>query len=256
MKVYYFSATGNSLYVAKSLSENLVSIPQAIKDNDYDVIGDVVGFVVPTYYGSIPKIVFEFISEMSIDAEYVFVITTCGKDETSSASYFAEWLQSNKTYVDYSKAVYMTNNHIPLINLKQEIRINKDVDNQITKIKKDINLLKDSKIEGNPLVKIFDDTTRKTIDIINKIIPLDNPSNFFINEKCVKCEICTKVCPKKNIVFMNNKINIGKNCVHCLACIHNCPKLAIGIKYDKSPEVRYRNKNIKLSEIIKANNQR
>lgn len=31
--IFYFSATGNSLYVAKSLDENALSIPQALRAN-------------------------------------------------------------------------------------------------------------------------------------------------------------------------------------------------------------------------------
>lgn len=252
MKVYYFTATGNSLYVAKYLANNTISIPQAIKNNDYNVTGDVIGFVVPTYYGKIPNLVFEFISEMKINADYVFAIMTCGDDNSSGISDFTRFLQKNKTYVEYSKVVYMTCNHIPLKNLKDELKIDKNVQSQLERIKRDIDNRLDFKMESN----LKGGIKRNILTVINKIMPLDKASNFSINENCVKCEICTKVCPRKNIVFKNNKINIGKECEHCLACIHNCPKKAIDIKNDKSPNIRYRNENISLSEIVNANNQR
>ena len=34
--VFYFTATGNSLYVAKKFDENPMSIPQMLKNNTYD----------------------------------------------------------------------------------------------------------------------------------------------------------------------------------------------------------------------------
>lgn len=48
MKILYFTATGNSLAVAKKLGGELISIPQAIKNNQYEIKDDVIGFVFPT----------------------------------------------------------------------------------------------------------------------------------------------------------------------------------------------------------------
>ena len=43
--VFYFTATGNSLFVAKALGTELVSIPQAIKDGKLEYEADEIGFV-------------------------------------------------------------------------------------------------------------------------------------------------------------------------------------------------------------------
>lgn len=43
--VFYFTATGNSLYVARSLTEMPISIPQAMKDGNLDFTADEIGFV-------------------------------------------------------------------------------------------------------------------------------------------------------------------------------------------------------------------
>ena len=54
MKVFYFTATGNSLYVAKQLSEEIYSIPQLLKKYDLgeeklEFHDDVIGLVYPVY---------------------------------------------------------------------------------------------------------------------------------------------------------------------------------------------------------------
>ena len=74
---------------------------------------------------------------------------------------------------------------------------------------------------------------------------------------CIGCGICQKVCPIDNIVI-GSGIAVRKNakCEYCLACAHNCPQKAITIKRgEKNPNARYRNENITLDEIIKANHQ-
>ncbi|NRW84548.1 hypothetical protein FHX28_003877 [Clostridium beijerinckii] len=37
MKILYFTATGNSLYIAKSLGSDYYSIPKLIKEDKYDL---------------------------------------------------------------------------------------------------------------------------------------------------------------------------------------------------------------------------
>lgn len=51
--IFYFTATGNSLYVAKKLSENPISIPQVKQGSSFE--DDVIGIVSPVYCGEIPK---------------------------------------------------------------------------------------------------------------------------------------------------------------------------------------------------------
>ena len=47
-----------------------------------------------------------------------------------------------------------------------------------------------------------------------------------------------------------------ENCQLCMACIHHCPKNAIRLNIpEKNPDARYHNENIRLTEIMEANNQ-
>ena len=47
--VFYFTGTGNSLYVAKQLEEKRISIPQAIHEEELVFEGDTIGVVCPLY---------------------------------------------------------------------------------------------------------------------------------------------------------------------------------------------------------------
>lgn len=55
MKILYFTATGNCLYVAKQLGGELLSIPQLMKSGTFSIEDDVVGVVNPVYCADMPK---------------------------------------------------------------------------------------------------------------------------------------------------------------------------------------------------------
>ena len=59
--LFYFTSTGNNLYIAKKLGGELLSIPQLIKNNRFDIEDESIGIIFPVFYANAPKIVREFI---------------------------------------------------------------------------------------------------------------------------------------------------------------------------------------------------
>ncbi len=57
------------------------------------------------------------------------------------------------------------------------------------------------------------------------------------NKKCIKCGLCMKMCPKKNIK-MKDKPKFGLNCMMCMACIYKCPKRCIHPRISKFIEFK------------------
>jgi ferredoxin len=76
---------------------------------------------------------------------------------------------------------------------------------------------------------------------------------FIVNEKCNHCGMCAKVCPVGNITVTDKPVFSDK-CEVCLGCVHNCPNGALHLKNEKS-ELRFRNPDVTLKEIIEANCQ-
>ena len=78
MKVFYFTATGNSLDVAKRFGGELYSIPKVLKGNEFDFEDEKIGIVFPCYAFAAPGIVREFIEKVTLKSPYIFAIMTYG----------------------------------------------------------------------------------------------------------------------------------------------------------------------------------
>ena len=83
--IFYFTGTGNSLYVAKELDQNRISIPQVIKRERLVFSADSIGIVCPVYGHEMPSMVKEFIRRASFETEYLFVVLTYGAHHGGAA---------------------------------------------------------------------------------------------------------------------------------------------------------------------------
>lgn len=67
-------------------------------------------------------------------------------------------------------------------------------------------------------------------------------SSFFADDRCISCGKCESGCPLKVIIMRDGKPEwTGKSCSHCMACIQNCPTQAIqyGDKTRTRPRYRF-----------------
>jgi flavodoxin len=95
MKILYFTGTGNSLAVAKRIGGELLSIPQEIHKKDIAYADDAIGLVFPEYYGSLPKMVRDFLGMAKFEADYFFAIVTCGSGAGTVLSDLQEAAEAN-----------------------------------------------------------------------------------------------------------------------------------------------------------------
>ncbi len=138
MKILYFSGTGNSLYIAKSIASNLngevVSIPKEIKTQSYDIESDIIGFVIPIYYLDIPNMVDEYLMKLKIKSDYTFFIFTYA-GTAFETKHFANRYNFN---VDYTAQIKMASNYLIWGDMKYTNSRVDNYDNELMDLTKNI----------------------------------------------------------------------------------------------------------------------
>lgn len=253
--VFYFTATGNSLYVAKQFSDEPLSIPQIMRSYRRSFSDDVIGIVCPVFAGQPPKMVVKFLEESEFKAEYLYIILTYGHDESDSPEFTARLAEKCGVCIDYIAAIKMVDNFLPVFDMTEETGLEKHVGKQIESAVREVAERK----RGIPEATEAQRKLHARVVRMNRLIPAFNNGRLIIvKNNCIGCGICGKICPVGNFYVENGQAKRKrKTCEFCLACAQNCPQKAIGLRIaDKNPEARYRNEYISLQEIIAANRLR
>lgn len=250
MKVLYFTATGNSLYVAKELGGETYSIPQMIKEGRYEFTDDKIGIVFPLYAWSMPPYVVEFIKKAKFHCDYLFAVTTYGIYSAGVASHVLSIAEEAGHSFDYINRIRMVDNFLPTFKMSSEIKneSKKEIEKHIKEIKADIDHSKKWSLKENGFKKI---STKLMIRY--GVHPFD-VNKYSVTDGCIGCGTCASVCPVDNILVdkENKTIAYKEPCIGCFACIQNCPMKVIHLKGEMDGS-RFRNRNVSLSEIVEAN---
>lgn len=253
--LFCFSATGNSLYVAKKIAGQLENtrlvLMNHISINELYEESERVGFIFPVYFMGIPNLVRDFIKRLNISEKtYYFSIATMGGSDFLSHLQINALLEERGAKLSYSSNLLLPGNYQILYDVpnqdKQEGMFKK-VETDIEQIVKDISLLKEKQTQKH---------SKLSVSFFNLIYqnfyskPGGRDYHFRANENCIHCELCAKVCPVNNIQMQNGLPGWKGDCQECLACLHWCPKEAIQYKKITARRKRYHHPKIKIEEIM------
>lgn len=252
--IYYFSATGNSLYAAKFLKDTLnaeiFSIPKMLRENNFTADAEKIGFIFPQHYFGLPMLVEEFVRKLEMpNAKYIFAIATCGVPYWGRPfTDLNELLAAKNLRQNASWFLRLVSNYLPLRDTAADWRIKIRYWFAERKLKKISDMVAQNESHDTWEVgkssgkKYHDDWERRRADL---------DKNFKCDvEKCVKCGLCEKVCPVKNITRPQGFPQWQHNCVECLACINVCPKCAIDLGDVTKGRKRYVHWDIKPNELV------
>jgi ferredoxin len=252
MTVLYFTATGNSLQVAKRIGGTLLSIPQMIRKNTYDFTDDVIGVIFPIYGFGLPKIARDFFEKTSIVAKYTFAVGTYGNISGAAMFNLAKLATKRGLKVDYMTSLLMVDNYLPGFDMgKETLRLaeKKTIEN-LDRIVSDVH----SRKTNIPAASISQRAMTAVIQgMQGYFMDGKTAQSYIVNEQCTRCGICARVCPTGNVT-VTDKVLFLDHCEVCLGCVHNCPSNAIHLKNEKSA-ARFRNADVTLNEIQEANCQ-
>lgn len=122
MQVFYFTATGNSLYVAKRIGSELYSIPQMLKEGKSEFEDEVIGFVFPCYGLGVPRIVIDFIQKSKFKSKYFFAIMTYGNMSAAGLRHMEQIGSEAGIKFDYTNEILMIDNYLPIFKIEDQIK--------------------------------------------------------------------------------------------------------------------------------------
>ncbi|MFA6379420.1 MAG: EFR1 family ferrodoxin [Candidatus Omnitrophota bacterium] len=254
--IYYFSATGNSLIVARDIARgldnaDLVPISKASEAGSSPVY-DTVGFVFPVYMFGLPLIVADFLKSVKIKpGAYVFSVATFGGLQGRAHSLAKTILRKRTVSLSAGFSVMMPGNYTPLYGAIAQEKQDEMFKRQDIKTRQIVDCVREkrtSALEEKPFLLNF-----LLYAILYKggssQIPL-SAKGFWFTEACTRCGLCSKVCPVSNIVMQNEKPSWLTHCQHCMACLQWCPEEAIQYKKATFGKKRYHHPGVAAKDIM------
>jgi ferredoxin len=260
--IYYFTGTGNSLNIAKSLAEKiekceLIPIAKIWQNKNIVSTSGRIGFVFPLYYSGLPKIVYDFVSKIDVsDSEYFFSVVTSAGDVTDlPLQQIAKLLQEKSKTLNAGFLITMPNNYIIGYDIHPEARQKEFFENaskQLETITRFVNF-KENNLSNDIIEKDLsraDKFNSKFREDVN-----EGDKSFYADDNCNNCGTCEEICPMDNIILEEGKPQWLHRCQQCLACINFCPEKAIQIGKSTLTTQRYHHPEITVEDIKNQKNQ-
>ena len=220
-------------------------------DRQIGGVDERIGFVFPSYYGNLPRIVRRFIEGLDIDPEtWLFGTVTMGAPlglGNGAAVALEKAIAEKGLTLRYCNGIKMPRNYVLKYNpLSPEsaAKYNAKADRRVKKTAEEI-------ISGKTVIRKSSMTADKLYENIESL-----DESFFAEDYCAGCGQCERICPVQNIKIVNGRPEWQHRCEHCVACISWCPKKAI--QYGENASVggvtkqrrRYHNPEVKVTELL------
>jgi len=259
-KIFYFTGSGNSLAIARSIAEGLGDtevLPIAkhmdgFRGNDEERIG----IVSPVFAWGPPRMVADFLKKLHAKkSQYVFAISSCGGTQATALRKIKKFLGSAGSHLDAGFAVrgdFLVElpgmDDMPIINFMR--KIGKPVPAHFKDRRDELVRAISSKAKQKPEVMNWATNTIGSImyggaqNMFKK-----GDKDFSVGEACVSCGTCAKVCPRENVALVDDRPTWHQNCEMCYACMLWCPQRAIALKGVTPSEPRH-HPDITLADML------
>jgi len=253
-KLYIYTGTGNSLWVARQLALELKDTTlqfMPLLSKEIRVEADRIGLVFPVHIWGLPSRVIQFINHLQATPEtYFFALAVNAGQPAATLLQLEKLLSTRGRSLAAGWSFVMPSNYTPWggpgpIDAQQRL---------FSKAREKVKALagtilggEQKEVDKGPLWQniAFSWIYSMSFRSVRKM-----DKKFWVDDKCNRCGICSEVCPSGNIEVINGKPGWLHRCEQCLACLQWCPQEAIqyGAKTVKYP--RYHHAEVILKDML------
>lgn len=247
--IMFFSATGNSRYVAtelaKKLDDEAVDLTKRMHDGDTSPLHSEKPFVLcaPIHVDGVPLPIYRHVESTPLTGNRnAYAVVTMGSF-AGIAGKQAQKLFSSKgmTFKGWAE-IAMPRNYLVGVFPEEKPE---SIEEKIRSAPERVDQMADVIAREVP----YEERRIPTIEyaLVLAFVYVWNlvgfpTKKFEVNQACIGCGMCERVCPVAAI-RMENGVPVWskRQCMHCMACIQNCPKRAIeyGNALQRKPRYRF-----------------
>lgn len=253
--IYYFSATGNSLTVARRIAEGMEdcavrSMAAEPPQGPVGGPGHSVGLVFPVFYVGMPRLVRHFVERLNLlGGTYCFAFITFGGNAADTLGMLEDLLGKKGVPLSYAAGATMPGNYIVKYPAFAPDVIQKLIGDAMHKA--DAAAAAAARGELRPTerkARLFSKAANRCY-LYRGIAEWDE--KFSAADRCTGCGLCAGVCPVRNIRMEDRRPVWQHRCEHCLACLQWCPCGAIEYGGKTVGRQRYHNPNVQAEDIVR-----
>jgi ferredoxin/flavodoxin len=249
IRIFYFSGTGNTWWVANELKTQLISIghdteilsieskPMQSMEQIAEIVNkcDIIGLAYPIYGSACPDIMKRFVRTLPEQKKEKFAFSLCTQMTISGNGgiYIKDILDDRGYTLKWATHFIMPCNvDIPplmILNVPSRVRINKILEAATNKASTFIGkiIANEQWIEGQTVIDdIYTSVARGMFSIE---FPRYKKLLFCDEKRCTQCGLCSELCPVSSIVKTPKGVKFTDNCMFCLRCYSYCPAKAINM---------------------------
>jgi len=268
----YFSATGNSKFIAELFSRNMEAKCLSVEDDNnftHEIKNhDIIAFCYPIYASRVPRIMREFVAKYmnELNGKKLIIFATQVMFSGDGARVFTDMFWEASIDVLYAEHFNMPSNvgNVPLLwkpNKKKTDRYVRKAKAKMARVCQNINsgivvkrgFSKFSQMLGKIQGKVWQGDSKEDPNNRNKAgfninnrkfsVEMRMENNVRIRKNCTVCNLCVIICPMKNLENIDDKINQKGNCTLCYRCVNQCPHKAITVLFHRKPKWQYNGPN-------------